>query len=212
MSACLLYRLFRRLGTVAEINPRQIIAWYENQVTDKAMIAAAREVFPTVRIVGVQLFTHVSNYLNLFPSQSEAEAGLTPHLLLEMSELQCQVARAFSQDLPCRPAAALRYDYLFRTSAGDQDLMPKAATVLVLLPFDLAESVEMLETLKAGLEALDPEVAILVKCHPDFTLKELLAVFGKQNWPVRFRIFEGSLAAGLCAASVVVSANSERDN
>jgi hypothetical protein len=208
MSACLMYRLFKRLRGVGRINLQMVIAWYENQVTDKALIAAVREAFAPARVIGVQLFTHVSNYLNLYPSQSEVEARLTPHLLLQMSELQCRVAQAFTKDIPCRPAAALRYDHLFHASEGDAGPAPASRTVLVLLPFDLAESVEMLEIFKAGLEALDPEVTILVKCHPDFTPGDLLQAFGKDNWPDRFRIFAGSLAAGLSQAAVVVSANS----
>jgi hypothetical protein len=208
MSACLIYRLFKRLGTVGEIDPHHIIVWYENQVTDKALIAAVREVFPTVCVAGVQLFTHTSNYLNLFPSQSEVEAGLTPHLLLEMSELQCQVAQAFTKDIPCLPAAALRYDHLFREPQDNGGPLPKTRTVLVLLPFDLAESVEILEILKAGIDDLDPEVTIWIKCHPDFKPQELSAAFGNHNWPDKFQIFDGSLTAGLSQAAVVVSANS----
>ena len=208
MSACLMYRLCKRLGQTRQINPQLIIAWYENLVIDKAVIAGGREAFPEAQVIGVQLFQQLSNYLNVFPCQSEVEAGLVPHLLLEMSERQCQIVQAFTKDIPCRPAAALRYDHLFQEPDGVGDLLTHSRTVLVLLPFDLAESVEMLETLKQALEEIGEEVELSVKCHPDYEAEALLAAFGKHNWPSRFSIYQGSLLAGLQEAAVVISSNS----
>jgi hypothetical protein len=206
LTACMIYRLFLRLGELG-LRPKIVIDWYENQVIDKALIAAARRVFPQARIIGAQLFLHLSNFLNLFPSPSEAEAGLVPHLLLGTSEYQCTVARSFSPNLPCAPAAALRQTHIFEATTDGRPPDDNKA-IVVLLPFDLAESVEILEILRKALEHLDGSMPILVKCHPDFQPGELVQVFGKKRWPDRFKIFRGDLPQALDRGAMVISSNS----
>jgi hypothetical protein len=73
LSACLIYRLFLRLGE-SGLEPKLVIDWYENQVIDKAVVAGARQAFPRARIIGVQLFLHLSNMLHLFPSSSRSRS------------------------------------------------------------------------------------------------------------------------------------------
>lgn len=206
LTAGQIYQLFLRLGE-SGLAPKLVINWYENQAIDKALIAGSRQAFPQARIIGAQIFLHLSNMLNLFPSPAETAAGMAPHLLLETSEYQCSVARTFTADLACVPAAALRQNHIFKEfSQGEGQGENKA--ILVLLPFDVAESVEILDTLKRGLNRLDNQVPLLVKCHPDLHSEKLLQVFGRQNWPARFEIFQGSLPAALSRARVVISANS----
>jgi hypothetical protein len=79
---------------------------------------------------------------------------------------------------------------------------------VVLLPFDLAESMEMLDSLAQGMDRLDEPIPVLVKCHPDFQPEELRQAVGYRNWPSGFEIFEGSLPQALACAAMVVSANS----
>jgi hypothetical protein len=206
LGAVLMYRLVLRLGE-AGLRPQRIIAWYENQVGDKALIAGARRAFPGARIIGAQMFIYFSNILNLIPSRSEADAKLVPHLLLCTSEYHCRVARSWAPDLPCFPAAALRYAHLYGMSspahipAGNQ-------TVQVVLPFDLGESVELLEVLLKALRQMDEEISISIKCHPDYVPGDLVRAFGRRRWPGQlFRLFPGTLEEALDAARVVVSAN-----
>ena len=112
--AGLIYRLFFRLGR-SGLRPELIINWYENQMIDKALVAAARQALPQAQIIGAQIFIYSANLLYMFPVQSEVEAGVAPHLLLEMSEQLCRFAQTFTQDVPCQPAASLRYGYIFRS-------------------------------------------------------------------------------------------------
>ncbi len=208
VEAVLIYRLFLRLGQ-SGLRPEQIIDWYENQVKDKALIAGARQAFPQTKIIGAQIFIHSPNFLNLFPSQSEAEAQIVPHILLETSQHQCAVVQSFTKAIPCRPAAALRYAHLFNDeSTSDHGMEQKSQKILVLLPFIIAEAVELLETLKEGLKLIRTDIRILIKGHPNYGYKELVQAFGKHDWPNRFEIYNGNLPDALKQASVVISSNS----
>jgi hypothetical protein len=204
--AGLVYRLFVRLGR-AGVRPRLIISWYENQLKDKAMVVAARQVFPEARIIGAQIFIYSSNLLFMFPIQSEVEAGVTPHVMLTMSEPLCRFVRTFSQDIPCRVAASLRYAYLFR-ERHEGLAVKKGATVLVLLPHDMPEAAEMLEILNQGLDRMPKGARWLIKCHPDYSALELKQVVGERNWPERFEIYQGTLVDAFRDAAVAISSNS----
>lgn len=203
MEAMLIYRLFLRLGR-SGLQQKLIISWYENQVIDRGLIAGARKAFPLSKIIGAQMFIHSPNFINLYPSQSEADAKMVPHLLLETSKYQCQIAQAFTRTIPCRPAAALRYSHVFNNMNENSN----AEKILVLLSFSIEEGVELLGTLKEALGQISTKIPILIKGHPDYKPDELIRAFGKNNWLSRFEIFNGSLPEALGHASMVVVSNS----
>ena len=204
--AGLIQRVMVRLGQ-SGLAPRLIISWYENQVIDKALVAAARRAFPQAIIVGAQIFIFPSNLLYLFPIQSEVEAGIVPHRLLEMSEHLCNFAQTFTKDIPCYPAASLRYAHIFQTQqkAGPAKT---GSTVLVLLPYALAEAAEILEVLVMALDRIPTAVRLSIKCHPTYSPQELQRVVDRKNWPGRFEFCRGTLADALNEAAVVISSNS----
>jgi hypothetical protein len=206
LEAVLIYRLFRRLGD-AGLQPQFILNWYENQLLDKALIAGARRAFPRTRVIGVQMFIFLSNYLYYFPSEAEAEFNMVPHLLLNTSRLQCRLAQSFTRRIPTYPAAAVRFAHIFqelhRTSGVKKPRQP-----FVLLPFSLAESLELLEMLHLALDSIPPEVIFFLKCHPDYAPKDLIQALGPRTWPPRFEFFRGTLPQALEQASLVVSMSS----
>ena len=207
IQAVLIYRLFLRLGEVG-IKPKMVINWYENQVIDRALIVGARQSFSQARILGVQGFIHSPNFLSLFPSQSEVEVQMAPHLLLETSQYQCQIACSFTRDIPCKPVAALRYSHVFDEETTNFNSRQKIKSILVLLSFNIAEAVELLEILKAGLDQIGEDINILIKGHPDYDSKNLVRAFGVRNWPSRYEIFPGSLQDALRQVSLVLSSGS----
>jgi hypothetical protein len=206
LEAVLVYRLFLRLGE-AGLKPQFILDWYENQALDKALIAGARRAFPRARVIGMQMFIFLSNYLNSFPSPAEVDFQMVPHLVLNTSEHQCRVAQSFTRDIRCYPAAAVRFAHIFqesRTIPGVNE--PRRA--LVLLPVDLGEALELLEMLQMTLEMMPPEIKFSLKCHPDYTPEELIQAFGRRTWPPQFEIFLGSLPQALDQAGLAVSLGS----
>ncbi|MFH0753282.1 MAG: hypothetical protein V2A70_01805 [Candidatus Omnitrophota bacterium] len=208
VEAMLLVRFFARIkGKIP--SPGRIILWDENQVTHKAVVRGARAAFPDARIVGAQLFMHRANLLSLFMIPSEMKHSFAPDVLLATSVNQCAVAASFSASLVCRPAAALRYAHLF--DDRDQSMRCSdggASTLLVLLPFDLMESIELLYYVKGALARLNDGARILIKGHQDYTIGKLQGLAGEKIWDNRFEVFEGRLADALGMVRVVVASNS----
>jgi len=208
MQAVLTYRLFLRLGKTG-LRPNLFIDWYENQVIDKALVIGARKAFPETKILGAQMFIHSYNHLHTFPSQSEVEARVTPDLLLGTSAQQCLVAQSFTKQIPCKPAAALRFRNIFIEEEANLFSENKIKPViLVLLSFNVNEAVELLEVFKEVLPHIAEEAGILIKCHPDYEPKDIIRVFGRKDWPNRFQFFQGNLSEILKEASLVISSNS----
>jgi hypothetical protein len=207
MRAVLTYRLFRRLAA-SGLKPKRIISRYENQVIDKALIAGARSAFPETTIVGSQIFLPSPNCLNYFPSQSEVDSKMTPDVLLAISKHQCEVAQEFTKSIQCYPAAALMYLHIFDDSYNELvDTKTERQSVVVLLPSDIRESVEILHMLANVKTFDDKENIVMIKIHPDVADDELINVYGKSAWSKCFNITHDSLAKVLCQARIVIGSN-----
>lgn len=207
MEAMLAYRLFYRLKKTG-FEPAHFLLWFENQVMDKAIIYGARQSFPRIKIVGAQMFLHPPNLLSLFPAQSEIDACVSPDILIETSEYQCKRATIFTNTILARVGAGLRYAHVFKKEKKLQSTEFDVPTILVVLPFDLSESMEILALLKESLGYIKHKVSILVKVHPNFSVKLIKKKFGESIWPKAFGIITGNLALALEKASVMISANS----
>ncbi|HDY68109.1 MAG TPA: hypothetical protein ENH85_09980 [Candidatus Scalindua sp.] len=207
LQSVLIYRLFLRLGQIG-VRPKLIINWYENQNLDRALIIGARKGMPQTRIVATQMYVISSNKLNLFPTQSEVDAKIAPDFLLETSQYQCKRVQAFTKDIPCQPVAALRFDHLFNdVCLRGEGRVQKRDVVLVLLPYDVQEAVELLVTLKKGLEQIKGGINFLIKGHPDYDTKTLVDAFGENEWPQKYEMFNGNVSDALRKAKIVISSN-----
>ena len=207
MRAGLIYRLCRRLKE-ADIKISSCIDWYENQVIDKAFIAGMHAAFPQTKIIGAQMFVHMPNFLNLFPSQSETEARLIPDIVLEMSARQCQITKTYTQNVMCRSAAALRYAHIFNTDAVTNSVALSQKSILILLPYEMAGAIELLDTFRRLLPKINEDVGINIKCHPDYSNVDIVHFFGKTIWPSRFVFLDDSLEEALKEATLVASLSS----
>jgi surface carbohydrate biosynthesis protein (TIGR04326 family) len=208
MQSILTYRLWRRLN-LSGVALSWVISWYENQVIDKALIAGVRDAYPGIRIVGAQMFIHIPNYLSLYPSQSEQKAGFTPDLMLQTGEGQCKTALKYAHAIPCRAAAALRYAHLYTKQCGTERSATPQDGILVLLPFFMDETLEILDILLDAVQEIPDGTEFLIKCHPDYSSsEEIIDAFGRDHWPKEFRIWDGSLSAAFEKAALVIASNS----
>jgi surface carbohydrate biosynthesis protein (TIGR04326 family) len=208
IQAILSYRLWRRLQQ-SGVKLSWVISWYENQVIDKALIAGVREAYHGIRIIGSQIFIHVSNYMSMYPSQSEHEAGFTPDLMLQAGACQCKTALKYVPAIPCKAAAALRYAHLYTKQCGANSMLTQKEGILVLLPSAMDEVLEILDTMLDVLHEGSDEAEFLIKCHPDYnSATEIIDAFGCNQWPKGFRIWVGSLSAAFEKATLVIASNS----
>lgn len=208
MYAVLTYRLWHRLQQ-SGVELAWIINWYENQAIDKALIAGVRVAYPEIRIFGAQMFIHIPNYLSLYPSQAELEAGLAPDILLQTGKSQCADVQKYIRDIPCTSAAALRYAHLFSVMENTRSPAIGNNAILVLLPCNMDESLEILDSLREIVLDGTDETELMVKYHPDYASSaDIIAAFGPEQWPKQFRIWNGDISEAFALASMVIVSNS----
>ncbi len=205
--AVLMNRFYARLGKKGML-PKTIIRWYENQTLDKAMIAGVRSAPEASKIVGVQMFVHSANYLSLYPISSEVEARLAPDVLLETSEYQCQRAASYTHTIVCKPAAALRYAYLFEKGEAARDLVKRGMTILVVPPYGIDEGIEMLDMVRAWLRQSPENVSVKIKVHPDHVVEDYARRCGVGVKDDAVSITHMNMRDALDSASIVISSNS----
>lgn len=207
IKALLMYRTIIRAGEKG-LKSDAVLVWYENQVIDKTIVAASRIAFSGVKIMGARIFVYSPNLINLFPSQSEVDAGLTPDVLLEISDRQSLQSRAFTDAIPYNLVGALRHAYLFDEMKTQSEAHRNTKAVLVLLPFSILEAVELLSDLNSVLDKIPEDLPIFVKTHPDYSPEDIVKTFGIRIWPTRFQFFSGSMAEILSRAALAISSNS----
>jgi hypothetical protein len=175
MYAVLIYRFFIRFK---RMNPalKIIINWYENQAIDRAFILGAREAFPKAKLIGVQMFMHSLNHLNIFPTKTEIKYNLVPDLVLCNSQLQCELTKVFTDKFRCVPCAALRYNHVFEKFS---DPGPEAMkiVVLVMLPLIPDEAFELLSVVKEASRMFVQNITIRIKKHHLFDIKSFSLKF-----------------------------------
>src|SRR5205085_471153 len=62
----------------AGIHPKSLIAWYENQVPDKASFIGFKQIEPPCRVIAVRQYHWVPNLISLFSTGAEIQAGVSP--------------------------------------------------------------------------------------------------------------------------------------
>jgi hypothetical protein len=210
LEAILFYRLTERLKNDG-IHPERCIDWYENQAKSRALVAGFKKFFPTVPVIGAQIFLHYPNFLSLSPTISEIEASIVPDRLLETSPYQCKQAKMFVPALNCKPCAALRYAHLFEKRedlVSDTQTPVKKNTILLLASFDMEETLELLTQIHSILEKLSSDVCIQIKFHPDMDSETIVRQYGADKWSERISIFSGNISEAFYHTSLVISKSS----
>lgn len=206
VDAFLIYRLILRLKK--HIDPEYIICWFENQVIDRAFIAGIRTAFPDKMIIGSQLFIHSPNYLSQFPIESEVEARLIPDVLLEMSDFQCKRIKTFTDKICCKSVASLRHSYIFTIDQSCMHKDEEKKVILVLLPQNLMESVEILDALSEVTSFVEKSSKIMIKHHPTCAPEQLKHACGKKTWNDKFEICSDTMLNALLKSDIIISSNS----
>jgi len=198
----LVYHLFLRLGDVIGEDIERIICWHENQLQDKALSLAVHESFRDTKIVGVHSYVHYSNYLSIYPIDSEAEAQLVPDVILTTGALESRKIREFLSIVPCNEVAALRYSHLFDND-GVEYLYNM--NILVLLPYDRNDAFEILIRTGEILKDLKGVSNVFVRCHPDYDKEIFFNILDSYEWFKKFSFTDVKIDILLHSITVVIS-------
>ncbi len=182
-----------------------LTGWYENQPQDRALIGALRQHYPGIRIAGAQMLVHYPNFLSMYPTPAEMNAGIVPDLVLATSRQQCGMCRVFAPSLHCQPAAALRYTHVFDTGTERKS---HGNNILVLSSGILDETLEFLLMMQEVANRLGEGAKIRVQLHPDIDMSEIARQVPEIASDPRLLLVRGPLADELRHAAVVISKSS----
>ncbi|MDD4126411.1 MAG: hypothetical protein PHV39_01830 [Methanomicrobium sp.] len=201
----LIYRLFLRLGSDIGNDVERVIAWHENQLQDKALCLAVHKSFKGTKIIGVQHFIHYSNYLSLYPLDSESESLLLPDTILTTGTFESEKLRKYLNAVPVYESAALRYSHLYN-SRERRTIDEKE--ILVLLPYDKKDAYEILVKVADIIPFIDMSAKIIVKCHPDYNEDIFESILKNRNISEKIIFSDKNIGLLLHSAAVVISSAS----
>lgn len=198
----LIYYLFLRLGNVMSENIERVICWHENQLQDKALSLAVHNSFSNTKVVGVQHLIHYSNYLSLFPLNSEAEASFIPDVILTTGSSESEKLKKYLTLVPVTDSAALRYSHLFNKK--NMEHISKK-DVIVLLPYDRNDAFEVIMRVGEIISDIWYSSDFIFKCHPDYGPEIFSGVFNEEEWFEKINFTDKKPDELMYSASVVIS-------
>jgi surface carbohydrate biosynthesis protein (TIGR04326 family) len=198
-------RRWLRMGHVCNV----YIDMFENMYPERPPIRALRAFSPGTLIVGYQHASVPGEMLAGSVTAEEWQTGIFPDWIVANGSTGAEllVRRGFpSANVAVGPA--LRMEYLIAQRARRQADTPSAAyrrAVLVLLPLDMAESVELVAQLMACTEVLRARGApVMLRVHPMMSVALFLRRAGIRQLPPGWHVGTGPLVEQLPEAAVVV--------
>lgn len=202
--ASLLYCLGRRLKE-AQLDPKWIVNWTENQSIEKGLIKGLKEWFPDMKVIGAQPFIAPPNYLSLTFSKQEKLYGLLPDRVLILGPLFRDSTAEFEKSLK------IEYSPAFRYASVDAEKVNgvKGNGLFVLLGITLDNAVYIMRVLLKIYQQLKSFDHIFIKLHPSSNFnKDTMANVIGEKFPKLFNFVDGKLeqyfddiSVGLCGAS-----------
>ncbi len=187
--AYLQYYAFVRMSETLGDKIERIISWHENQLQDKALCKAVHENFNGCKIVGSHAYIHYSNYLNLYPLDSETIMDHTPDVILSLGEIDAQKIKKQLSKTECYSSASFRYLKLFtRSNCNPQVKENNDKNVLVLFPYFIGDTIYLLKKIIEIDSVYGNKCNFILKCHPDYdanTLKSIID-FGSITANIQF--------------------------
>ena len=156
-----------------------LIEWYENQSGDKGLIKGFKRHYPETPIRGYQGYIVMPEYLCSFPTTMENKLGFLPH---ETAVIGCGLERRikeFCPELKIVTAPAFRFSGVW----NERKHWPEKGvfTVLAAMPIMQAEGLLMLKTLADLIKKASGQTfRAVIKHHPDFHLRDLERMYGKE--------------------------------
>ncbi len=158
------YRFTTRLYE-AGCEVRRVVMWYENQALHKAFCSGMRRHYPSVPIVGAQMFIPPINQMNLYTTASEGRANILPNYFLVPGPAFASIFAQYNPSARFEVAASMRYGHMTEADITPLPLSP-VPQIAVLLPQSLLISLNVLKVLFMTLGEEISHLIIAIKPHP----------------------------------------------
>jgi hypothetical protein len=151
VTALLLLALPARLRS-AGLEPSLLVEWYEGQPIDRAFLVGASAAGSSCRVIAIRQYVPLPNYLSLYTTGREVEAGAAPRENWVCGEAERLAMATYDSVGTYRVVPALRYSYLY----GDASPLKAETTLLIALPYSQQDAEQVLQCVLPGLPALKP--------------------------------------------------------
>lgn len=175
--ALVLLRIPMRLRS-AGMEPAWLVEWYEGQPIDKACHVGFASIGSRCRVIAARQYAPLPNYLSLYTTSSEVEAGAAPRENWVCGPAERTDMAAYDSVGDYRVVPALRYAHLHRPESES----PAEKDLLVLLPYSRQDARQILKCLLPALDGMkDHFRTVIIKAH--HTMATELATDGIGRYP-----------------------------
>ncbi len=199
------YRFAKRLKGKC-VNIKLVIDWFENQMVDYGANAGFRKYFPDVKIVGYEGFIASKHYLCMFPTTQEQNSKVIPQQIAVIGRGFVESVKRFCPTLDVIVAPAFRFQGIWSERQNYAD--PKSYTILVVLPFLLKESSEIIRLVSTAINNDEikkiKNCRILIKQHPTNSSAEIKKTLGPL-WTSQFEFTSINFNECVEKANLVIS-------
>lgn len=188
------------------VEPQLVLDWCENQATDFALVVGFGAIGQRSSVVGVRQYTLIPNWLSMFTTSHEIEAGVAASDQWACGRAQRLAAARFDPMGRYSIAPALRYQHLHQPKRNPSEKAPDQ--VLVLLTHSAGESLRIVQCV-AEAAATNKLERVRIKAHGDLSARTL-ASFRAMLAPLKEAVTWDSRPVGILIheARVVVSGGS----
>ncbi len=210
--AYLQYYAFVRMSEILGDKFERIISWHENQLQNKALCKAVHETFKGCKIVGSHAYIHFSNYLNIYPIDSEAIMGYTPDVILSLGNNEVKKIKRYMSKIDCHSSASLRYSNIFtRSKSNNHTTETIVKNILVLFPYSIVDIKYLLTKICEIDSVYSSYCRFILKCHPDYDANMLKSIFDFDRIKADIQFTEKdiySLYSSICVNAVISMSSS----
>jgi hypothetical protein len=139
------------------------LCWFENLSIDRALCLSIKKNYPAIEIKGYQAFFSPPFEAHKNPTDFEQSLETLPHTIGVISRVSLSQKKALcpSQDFFLAPP--FRFNYLHQTL---KKINKDSIDILVVLPMDIQESIELIQVFLGAKNNIDPSLKITIKHHP----------------------------------------------
>ena len=195
ISALLNFNFIKRLKN-KKTNLKSVINWFENQNTDKGFNLGVNTFYPNISHVGYMGFNFTDTFIfYTIPTKFEIKHNVIPKTLAVIGDAYTK----YHLNINSIVSGGFRFTDLWNIQNSEINKI-----ILVVLPLNLRESIEILELLIISINKTKSDNIIYqIKPHPAFN-KTILNQHFQNNWPSYFEFVNGDFIKLMSNSKLVI--------
>lgn len=192
-----------------KVQPKAVIAEFENMIPEKMLITGFRKHQPATQLIGFQHGALYPNFLcNFTPKAEESYAPMYDRIVCNGSFFRNVLISEGLNPKLAVVGGALRYRHLSQDDSFSADIESrsnKSIDLLVPLPLANEASVELVAKLIAAFKLTESKILVTLKAHPMSSVRKLIKIMEIECLPSNFSVSSLPLRDLLPVSRAVIS-------